>query len=184
MNSHPIRQINPGVGSIIMNTKNIALTAIFSALYATLVIGFAPFSYGPIQLRIADIIIPLTLSFGWPVVLGVSLGCFVGNFYGQLGVLDYLLGPLANLIAGTVVYLLRKRPFLASSLGAFPIGLIVGGYLWTFFPPPEIFALPEWLAMIVSITLSTFIAMGLFGYAIYKSINRMLGLNSLSNVVS
>ena len=162
-----------------MKTKNVALTAIFSALYATLVIGFAPLSYGPLQLRIADILIPLTLSFGWPVVLGASIGCFIGNIYGQLGVMDYFLGPLANLLAGTVVYLLRRRPLLASSLGAFPIGLIVGSYLWTFFPPPEILALPEWLAMIVSITLSTLIVMGFLGYALYKSINRMFGINHL-----
>jgi len=89
--------------------------------------------------------------------------------------LDYLLGPVANLIAGTVVYLLRSRPLLASSLGALPIGVIVGGYLWTFFPPPEVFALPEWLAMIVSITLSTYVAMGLLGYILYRSVYRMLG---------
>jgi len=161
-----------------VDTKDIALTAIFSALYATLVIAFAPISYGPLQLRIADAIIPLAMVFGWPVVAGVAIGCFVGNFYGQLGVLDYLLGPVANLVAGTVVYLLRSRPLLASSLGSIPIGIIVGSYLWTFFPPPEVFVLPEWLAMIVSITLSTYVVMGLLGYVLYRSVSRMLGTKS------
>jgi hypothetical protein len=158
-----------------VDTKDIALTSVFSALYATLVIALAPISYGPLQLRVADAIIPLAMAFGWPVVAGATMGCFVGNFYGQLGVLDYILGPMANLLAGTVVYLLRSRPLLASSIGALPIGIIVGSYLWTFFPPPEVFALPEWLAMIVSITLSTLIVMGLLGYILYKSVCRMLG---------
>ena len=158
-----------------MGTKNIALTAVFSALYAALVIAFASISYGPLQLRIADTIIPLAMIFGWPAIVGVTLGCFVGNFYGQLGALDYLLGPVANLVAGTVVYLLRRRPLLASSLGAIIVGVIVGSYLWTFFPPPEIFALPEWLAMITSITLSTYIVMGLLGYVLFKSVDRMFG---------
>ena len=159
-----------------MNTKDIALTAILSALYAVLVIGLAPISYGFLQLRIADALIPLAMAFGWPVVVGVTLGCFVGNFCGQLGALDYLLGPVANLVAGIVVYLLRSRPLLASSLGAIPIGVIVGSYLWIFFPPPEVFvAVPEWFTMIVSITLSTFIVMGLLGYILYLSVSKMLG---------
>jgi len=61
-----------------MNTREIVLTAVFSALYATLVISLSPISFGPLQLRIADTIIPLTIVFGWPVVAGVTLGCFVG----------------------------------------------------------------------------------------------------------
>lgn len=161
-----------------MDSKDIALTAVFSALYATLVIAFAPISYGPLQLRIADAVIPLSMIFGWPAIIGVTIGCFVGNFYGQLGALDYILGPAANLVAATIVYLLRGRPLLASSLGSLPIGIIVGGYLWTFFPPPEVFqvfALPEWLAMMASITVSTLIIMGLLGYVLYRSVHRMLG---------
>lgn len=165
-----------------MRTKSIALTALFSALYAVLVIVFAPISYGPLQLRIADILMPLAMVFGWPVIAGSTLGCFVGNFYGQLGALDYLLGPIANLVAGTLIYLLRRRPLVASSMGAMPIGLIVGSYLWTFFPPPEIFAFPEWLAMIVSITLSSFIVMGIMGYILYRSIKRIFGSTNLSSL--
>ena len=155
-----------------MNTKDIALTTVFAALYATLVIALAPISYGPLQLRVADAMIPLAMVFGWPVVTGVTIGCFVGNFYGQLGALDYLLGPVANLVAGTIVYLLRSRPLLASSLGALPIGIIVGSYLWTFFPPPEVFALPEWLAMMVSITLSSLVAITMIGYTVLAVLSR------------
>ena len=158
-----------------MKSRDVALAAVFSALYAVLVIVFAPVSFGPLQLRIADALIPLAMLFGWPVVVGVAAGAFIGNFYGQLGALDYVLGPAANLVAGTVVYLLRHRPLLASLVGALPIGVIVGGYLWLFFPPPEILALPAWLAMIVSITLSSLVAVGLLGYLVYRSVRGMLG---------
>jgi hypothetical protein len=158
-----------------MNTRDIALTAVFSALYATLVISLSPISFGPLQLRIADTIIPLTMVFGWPVVAGVTLGCFVGNVYGQLGMLDYMLGPAANLLAATLFYKLRQRPLMACSVGPIPIGLIVGGYLWAFFPSPEILALPSWLAMIVCVTSSTYVTVGLVGYLLYKSVNKILG---------
>ena len=158
-----------------MRTREIALSAVFSALYATLVVSLSPISFGPLQLRIADAIIPLAMVFGWPVVAGVTLGCFVANVYGQLGLLDYVLGPAANLIAATLFYKLRQHPLLACSVGPLPIGLIVGGYLWTFFPPPEVLALPMWLAMMVSVTVSTYVVVGLVGFVLYKSVYRILG---------
>jgi uncharacterized membrane protein len=158
-----------------VRTREIALSAVFSALYATLVVSLSPISFGPLQLRIADAIIPLAMVFGWPVVAGVTLGCFVGNVYGQLGLLDYVLGPAANLITATLVYKLRQRPLLACCVAPLPIGLIVGGYLWIFFPPPEFLALPMWLVMIVSVTLSTYVAVSIVGFLLYKSVYRILG---------
>jgi len=56
-----------------VNTREIALTAVFSALYAALLIVFAPISFGPIQLRVADVVIPLAMAFGWPVVAGITI---------------------------------------------------------------------------------------------------------------
>ena len=55
-----------------------------------------------------------------------------------------------------------------------PIGLIVGSYLWVFFPAPDIFGLsmPIWTAMIMSITVSTLVAMAGIGYALLKALSR------------
>jgi hypothetical protein len=54
-----------------------------------------------------------------------------------------------------------------------PIGLIVGGYLWLFFPPPEIFStVPAWLASIASITISSLIAVAVIGYALLLVLSR------------
>lgn len=157
-----------------LKTKNLSLTTIFAALYATLVIILGPVSYGPIQLRIADSLIPLAMIFGWPAVLGVSLGCLVGNTYYWLGTLDIILGPAANLIAASTIMLLHRRPFLACLTSSLIIGLVVGGYLWTFFPPPEIFglSLPAWAGMVVSITLSSLVAVAGIGYILFQTLNR------------
>ena len=85
-----------------MKTNEISLAIIFSSLYAVLVLVLAPISYGPIQLRVADCMIPLAALFGWPVIAGVTVGCFLGNAYFWLGPQDVILvrsagGPLVLL---------------------------------------------------------------------------------------
>jgi len=153
----------------------VSLTALFAGLYAVLVIVLAPLSFGPVQLRVADVLIPLSALFGWPTVIGVTVGCFVGNAYYWLGPYDVILGPIANLIAAYIVLRLRKKRLLACFMGALPIGIIVGGgYLWIYFPPPDIFGLtlPPWVAMMISITLSSLIAVTIIGYAILTALGR------------
>ena len=130
---------------------------------------------GPIQLRVADCLIALTALFGWPVAFGVSLGCVLANLYAFISPIDVVLGPIANFIAATAVYLFRRRPLLGCIIGAFPIGLIVGGgYLWWFFEPPDIFglSLPAWATMTVSITLSSLIAIAIIGYLLMQALIR------------
>jgi uncharacterized membrane protein len=135
-----------------------------------------PTIYGPIQLRIADCLIALAVLFGWPVVGGVTFGCFLTNAYYFLGAQDVIFGPIANLIAATVVFLLRKHRFVACVGGALPIGFVVGAYLSIFFPflaAPEVFsALPAIVAMIVSLTISSLIAIAGIGYLLLLVFSR------------
>lgn len=175
--SHPFRRDDkPRVREVKrkLDTRDISLSAVFTGLYAVLVVALAPISFGPIQLRLADCLIPLAALFGWPVVGGVTAGCFLGNAYMWLGSLDVAFGPVANLIAASLVLLLRNRRLLACIVGALPIGVIVGGYLWLFFPPPSIFglSLPVWAAMMVSITVSSLIAMAVIGYGLLTVLSR------------
>jgi predicted membrane protein len=82
-------------------------------------------------------------------------------------------GPIANLIAAGVIFMFRKYHFTACVVGALPIGFIVGGYLWVFFPSPELLnALPVWLAMIVSITVSSLITVAVIGYLLLSVLSR------------
>ena len=166
-----------------MKTSELALAIIFSSLYAVLIVVFAPISFGPVQLRIADCLIPLSALFGLPVIFGVSFGCLIGNAYFWLGPQDVFLVALANLLAATIIFLLRKRQFLGCIFGSLPIGIIVGGYLWLFFPPPDILGiqLPLWSAMIISVTISTLIAMAGIGYALLKALSNSSIVNALKS---
>jgi len=164
----------PVQGGEKLDVKDVSLTATFASLYAILVVVLAPISFGPVQLRVADCLIPLAALFGWPIVAGVTIGCFLGNAYYWIGVYDVVLGPIANLTAASVTLLLRKRRLLGCVVGALPIGFIVGGYLWLFFPPPDFpgLSLPPWIAMIVSITVSSLIAVAVIGYSLLNVLSR------------
>ena len=166
-----------------MDIKDISLATIFASLYAVLIIFLAPISFGPIQLRIADSLIPLAALFGWPVVVGVTIGCFVGNAYYWLGAYDVIFGPLANLVAASVILLLGKRRLLGCVFGALIIGVIVGGYLWLFFPPPDFFgsSLPMWMAMMFSITLSSLITIAGIGYGLLNLLIRTKFVQALKS---
>jgi len=163
-----------------MDSRDVSLTAIFTAFYVVInvvqmmTIG-NPTVSGPVQLRIADCLIALAALLGWPVVAGVTIGGFLTNAYYFLGPTDVVFGPIANLIAASLILLLRKRRLLACIVGALPIGVIVGGgYLWWFFPPPDIVGLnlPEWAAMMASITISSLIAIAVIGYSLLTVLSR------------
>ncbi len=158
-----------------MDTREISLAAVLAALYAALVIVLGPISFGPIQLRVADCLMPLAALLGWPAVAGMSLGAFIGNaYFMQLtGPLDVVLGALANLVAAGTIFLLRKRLLTACVAGSAVVGVVVGGYLWIYFPPPDIAGLnlPVWLAMMVSLTLSSLIAISAIGYLLVKALD-------------
>jgi uncharacterized membrane protein len=160
------------------DSRDVTGTAVFAALYVvinvvqTVSVG-NPTIYGPIQLRVADFMIALAALFGWPIIGGVTIGCFLTNAYYFIGAPDVILGPIANLIAACFVLFLRKRRLLACIIGALPIGFIVGGYLWLFFPPPEVLGtLPAWAVMIASITISSLIAVAVIGYLVLSILSR------------
>lgn len=153
------------------------LTSVFSALYVIvnvlqMVSVGNPTVYGPIQLRLSDCLIPLAALLGWPIVAGVTLGCFLTNAYYFIGPVDVIFGPIANLIAAMVILVLRKHRFTACVVAAFPVGTIVGGYLWLFFPPPEALnVLPAWLGMIISLTISSLIVIAGIGYMLLSALS-------------
>jgi uncharacterized membrane protein len=162
------------------DSRDIALMAVFAASYVTINIVQMvsvgnPTVYGPIQLRVADCLIPLAALLGWPVIGGVTFGCFLTNAYYFIGVQDVVFGPIANLVAASIIFVLRKHRFTACVLGALPIGFIVGGYLsivFSFSAPEILSALPAWAAMIVSITVSSLVAIAVIGYSLLSILSR------------
>jgi len=124
-----------------LNAKKLAVMAIFAALYAVGVIVLAPISFGVVQVRIADALLPLSMIFGLPSALGFGLGCVVSNVYGGLGVIDIIGGTAANLVACTLAWYIGRNGHVAKRFTgtiaiAAAITLIVGGYLSLIFQVP------------------------------------------------
>ncbi len=115
------------------NAVHMTLTAVFAALYAVGVVFLAPISFQVFQVRLADALLPLSMLFGWPVILGLSLGAFVANFFGGLGPVDIIGGAVANFIATFVAWKIgRRRPvnaFAGILSEIIIVTIIVGTYL-------------------------------------------------------
>ncbi len=165
------------------DSRDVALTAVLAALYAVLVIFQGLSAAATIQLRIADCLIPLSALFGLPGILGVTFGALVSNTYTSAtmpnGVYDVVLGPLANLIAGSLIYLLRNRRLIGCILGSAVIGLIVGSYVWLIFgPSPIVFGFefpsnwPVWATSVVGITASSLVAIAVIGYVLLATLSK------------
>ena len=69
-----------------------------------------------------------------------------------------------------MIYRYKERVIVASVAASVVIGVVVGGYLWLFFPPPSILGiqLPAWLGMIISITLSSILAITVIGLVLLR----------------
>lgn len=58
----------------------LAKSALVAALYALLVLAFAPLSFGPVQFRVAEALTLLPWLFP-EAVLGLFVGCLVSNLF-------------------------------------------------------------------------------------------------------
>jgi len=94
--------------------------------------------------------------------------------FGAVNPVDVIFGSIANLIATYVVFKLRRHKLLGCVLGSIIIGLIVGGYLWLFVPAPTLggLSLPDWAAMMMSITISSLVAIAVIGYLLLLAVSR------------
>jgi hypothetical protein len=71
-----------------------------------------------------------------------------------------------------LIWKLRGKLLVGCVGASLVIGVVVGGYLWTFFPPPDVFglSLPVWLAMIFSISLSSLISVAVIGFGLVRAL--------------
>jgi len=153
-----------------LNTKKLAVVTVFAALYAVGVVFLAPISFGIVQVRVADAMLPLAMIFGLPGALGLSLGCLVSNVFGGLGIVDIIGGASANLIACSLAWYIGRKGkgaqrFLGTVAITVVVGLIVGGYLsWLIQVPLEI--------SILGVVVGEVIAVNLIGFPLEEAIRR------------
>jgi len=95
------------------NTAFLSQAALIAAVYVVLTYVFAPFSFGEIQVRLAETLTILPL-FTPAAVPGLFIGCLMGNILGGAILPDIIFGSIATLIGAFGTYLLRNSlPVLA-----------------------------------------------------------------------
>jgi len=122
-----------------MDTRELSLTAIFAAMYAVLVLALAGISFQLVQVRVADALIPLSIVFGWPAIIGVTIGGAVANVASPMPsvLTDITLGSIANFVASLLAWRIGRsrlinevvNEFLACVVATAMITFIVGTYL-------------------------------------------------------
>jgi len=157
-------------------TRDLALAALLAALYAAYVLYFGFISFGPLQFRLVDALLPLSILFGPPAIVGVTVGCFVGNALGpNLGVVDIVGGPMANLLAATLAWAITRKRFrgsrpLAVALEIAVIAAIVGTYVVI------LTGVPPWIGW-VEFLASEIVPIGIIGYPLLESVDRATSRN-------
>ena len=91
-----------------IQSKDITIIGIYAALYAALVVVLGGFSYGPVQVRVADSLVAVVPLLGLPGVLGHTLGVFIANMFSTAGLID-LLNTMPSFAMAFVVYYVYKR---------------------------------------------------------------------------
>lgn len=89
-----------------LRTNRMVRCAMIAAVYVVLCLALQPFSYGAVQVRLAEALCLLPV-FGPEYIVGVTLGCLLANALGST-VIDVVFGTLATLLACLVTYALRN----------------------------------------------------------------------------
>lgn len=170
-----------------MNIKNLSVRrlvrcAVIAAVYVVVCLVLAPFSYGAVQVRVAEALCLLPV-FGAEYIVGVTLGCFLANLLGST-VVDVVFGTLATLLACLVTYKLRdirvKGLAIPASLPPVVFNMIiVGAFEITFFfsdgAPTAMLAVFN----AVTVGIGELISCTILGVALVKLIESNAGLNKI-----
>jgi uncharacterized membrane protein len=166
--SHPLRTEKPRSREVTLrskNTINVTLTVVFASIYAICVVFLAPISFQLFQVRVADALLPLAILFGWPAILGFSVGAFVANLFGGLGAIDMVGGAIANFLATLLAWRVarqRERGWVFVGIGVevVVVTLVVGSYLSYLFGMPLVIGL-------LGIFLGSVTAIGIIGSILF-----------------
>lgn len=157
-------------------TEYIITGALIAAAYAglTYVSNIFGLAYGPIQLRISEVLTLLPI-FTPAAIPGLTVGCFIANI-GSFNALDMIFGTFATLIAALLTYATRKILFkglpLVAALPPVLVNAIVIGAEINWFFLPEGASLWGFLISGFEVGLSQLVVCYLFGIPFYLVVKK------------
>lgn len=161
------------------NKKLLLLTqaAMIAAMYVVLTFVFAPFSFGEIQVRIAEALTILPI-FTPAAVPGLFVGCLIGNILGGAVLPDIIFGSIATLIGAFFTWQLREQhpviaifPSILSNTVIVPFVLRFGYSV----PLPIPF-------MMLTVGVGEIISCGILGLLLYSVLKKYTGVLFRQNI--
>lgn len=158
-----------------LSVRKMARCSLVAALYVVLCLALAPFSYGTVQVRVAEALCLMPV-FGAEYIVGVVLGCFLANLLGST-IVDVVFGTLATLLACLVTYKLRNMRWFGLAIPASlpPVvfnAVIVGIELSVLYADPAS-STPLWLACAangISVGIGEVISCTILGVLLVKAL--------------
>lgn len=168
-----------------VSVQRMVRCAVIAAVYVVLCLVLAPFSYGAVQVRIAEALCLLPV-FGAEYIIGVTLGCFLANLFGST-IIDVIFGTIATLLACLVTYRLRNVRIKGLAIPASlpPVlfnAVIVGIEITVFFTDLSANSAPVWLLCVgngISVGIGELISCTILGVALVKLIESNTALKQI-----
>ena len=148
----------------------ITQAAVIAAIYVVLILLFQPFSFGEIQVRVAEAL--TVLPFFTPAAIpGVTIGCLIGNLIGG-NVMDMIFGTLATLIGAVVSYAVRKNQYLVPLPPILSNALIIPWVLKYAYELP--FSIPF---LMLTVSIGEVLSCGILGLVLLTALKSCRGIN-------
>lgn len=144
------------------NVQDLTRLALVTAMYAVLTVVTSELSYGGIQYRLSEILV-LLCFYRKDYAPALILGCFIANLFSLLGVIDWIVGPIATAIAIVPMYYM-KNIYLAAALPVVSNGIIVGIELTIVLGEASL-----WFNML-TVAFGELVVVGILGVLIFKLI--------------
>lgn len=157
-----------------MKNKNVLFmthAAMIAAIYVVLTYLFAPFSFGEVQIRIAEALTILPV-FTPAAIPGLFIGCLVGNILGGAILPDIIFGSIATLIGAVFTYMLKNQSKVLAILPPIISNTVIVPYVLKLgygvnLPIPF---------MMLTVGIGEIIGCGLLGLILYSALSKYKAL--------
>lgn len=158
------------------NLNFVITGALIAAIYAALTYlsGFFGLAYGPIQLRVSEVLTILPV-FTPAAIPGLTVGCFIANI-GSFNAADMVFGTFATFIAAVLTYYLRNIkikgiPCLSMLSPVIVNAFIIGFEIAVFFLP-EGYSLWGFLISAIEVGLGELVVCFVLGIPFYLTVKK------------
>ncbi len=149
------------------NVLFLAQAAMIAAIYVVFTVVFAAFSFGEVQVRIAEALTILPV-FTPAAIPGLFIGCLIGNILGGSILPDIIIGSIATLIGAVFTYKLRNQNKYLAPLPPIISNTILVPFILRYgyqVPLPIPF-------MMLTVGIGEIISCGILGMIVYTALNK------------